>query len=65
MKENFSALRLLGIQKRVLDGVTMYRFDCSPTQVEQCTTSYEDSVSSWRLFADREDAKLKNLDFDD
>jgi hypothetical protein len=65
IKENFSALRLLGIEKKVLDGVTMYRFDCSPTQVEQCTTSYEDSVPSWRLFADREDAKLKNLDFDD
>lgn len=65
MKENFSALRLLGIEKRVLDGTTMYRFNCTPTQVEQCSTAYEDSVPGWRLFADREDAKLKNLDFDD
>ena len=62
LKENFSALRLLGIEKKVLDGTTMYRFNSTPAQVGQCSTAYEDSVSSWRLFADREDAKLRNLD---
>jgi hypothetical protein len=65
LKENFSALRLLGIEKKMLDGATMYRFNCTRAQVEQCTTSYEDSVPSWRLFADREDAKLRNLDYDE
>lgn len=65
LKENFSALRLLGIEKKVLDGTTLHRFNCSPIQVEQCTTSYEDSVPSWRLLADREDAKARDLEYND
>jgi hypothetical protein len=65
LKENFSALRLLGIEKKVLDGTTMYCFNSTPSQVEQCTTAYVDSVPSWRLFADKEDAKLRNLEYDE
>jgi len=65
LKENFSALRLLGIEKKILDGTTMYCFNSTPAQVEQCATAYVDSVPSWRLFADKEDAKLRNLDYDE
>jgi hypothetical protein len=48
LKENLSALGLLGIHTQFKDGSTVYWFEPSPEQVGQCKNAYEDSVSRWR-----------------
>jgi hypothetical protein len=49
LKENISALSLLGIQKMFLHGGTTYWFEPGEEQVEQCKNAYADSMSRWKL----------------
>lgn len=47
LKENFSALRVLGIEKKRLDGYWLYCFTPTPLQVGLSAAAYKNSVPSW------------------
>jgi hypothetical protein len=48
LKENFSALRILGIGKKKLDGSWRYCFTPTSLQVKQSEAAYKNSVPSWQ-----------------
>jgi len=60
IKENISALAILGVEKKFLDGSTTYRFLCSPhltpeetaIQVGQCQNAFTDTAHRWSLCDD-------------
>jgi hypothetical protein len=54
LKENFSALGLLGIKKMFLDGGTTYWFEPNSEQLGVCKHAYEDSRSKWAREADEQ-----------
>lgn len=62
LKENYSALRLLGIHRKTLNGSQMYSFEPSGAQVEQSVDAYKDSTPDWRIRHDKEDKKLQDLE---
>jgi hypothetical protein len=47
LKENISALGVLGVEKRPAHNGTEYMFQPSEQQAAQCKAAYEDSLSKW------------------
>jgi hypothetical protein len=60
LKENYSALGLLGIEKKFLDGCTTYRFVTPLEQVGICNNAYQDSLTRYsrELLSDQPDADV-------
>lgn len=52
LKENYSALGILGVEKRLRDGYNEYCFKPSGDQLKQCQNAYEDSKTLWAREAD-------------
>jgi hypothetical protein len=61
LKENYSALGLLGINKLFKDGSTTYWFEPTPSQVGLCKNAYVDSVSRWRQRQESEEQPDPNV----